>query len=319
MVFIHDRDIAGRCIARYALPKEITMDTAQNKLPSFKNGRSLSPLSSPSPSRGAARDMKNQGSSKPVWMKSPVIARTTREAGLTLYEILGMAELMRVAYEKGEIEILNSRLALLLSQAGNLSSTLANILELSRLEMAQMTTVYKYFDIVALLQEVSRMTRLNIGQKSVRVMDVSSTGPVMILSDPEKVRKIMMGLISNASKFTDRGQIALILNKDEYRIRLIVTDTGRGMTAEQMNAAFAPSDTRGHAGNNGHVESGSGLRTIRNLVKLLEGDITISSKVGEGTIVEVSLPIEPSANVTGSCRWMGNTILQALDPNISIT
>jgi signal transduction histidine kinase len=319
MIFIHDGDIAGTCIARYAMPKEINMNTAQDKLPSFRKERSLSPVSSTSSSKGAAGDIEKQISLKPVWMKASVIARTTREAGLTLYEILSIAELIRVAYENGEIEIMKSRLALLLSQAGSLSSILTTILELSRLEMAQKTTVYRYFDIVALLQEVSPMARLNIGQKSVRVMDVSSTDPITILSDPEKVRKIMMGLISNASKFTDRGQIALILNKDEHRIRLIITDTGRGMTAEQMNAAFAPSDTCGHAGKNGHVESGPGLRIIRYLVKLLEGDITISSKVGEGTIVEVSLPIEPSENLTESCRWMGNTILQAVDPNIPIT
>jgi signal transduction histidine kinase len=237
-------------------------------------------------------------------MKSAVIARTTREAGLTLYEILGMAELMRVAYEKGEMESMRNRLALLLSQAGNLSSALTNILELSRLEMEQVTTMYQYFDIVALLQEVSQTARLSIGQKPVKIMDASSPGPVTILSDPAKVRKIMTGLISNAAKFTDRGRIALILNKDEYRIRLIITDTGRGMTAEQMNAAFAPSDARGHAGKNGHAESGLGLRIIRNLVKLLEGSITVSSKVGEGTIVEVSLPIEPSENLTEPCRRM---------------
>jgi signal transduction histidine kinase len=141
-----------------------------------------------------------------------------------------------------------------------------------------------------------------MGQKPVTIMDVSSAGPVTILSDPEKVRTIMTGLISNAAKFTDRGRIALILNKDEYRIRLIITDTGRGMTAEQMNTAFASSHTRGHAGKNGHAESGPGLGRIRNLVKLLEGSIIVSSKVGEGTIVEVSLPTEPSENLTGSCR-----------------
>jgi signal transduction histidine kinase len=76
------------------------------------------------------------------------------------------------------------------------------------------------------------------------------------------------------------------------------------MTAEQMNAAFAPSDARGHAEKNGHAGSGPGLRIIRNLVKLLEGGITVSSKVGEGTIVEVSLPIEPSEILTESCRGM---------------
>jgi two-component system sensor histidine kinase EvgS len=224
-----------------------------------------------------------------------------------------MAELMRVAYEKGEMESMQNRLALLMSEAANLSTTLTNILELSKLETEPVASTNQYFDIVALLREVSQTARMNIGQKPVMVMDVPSTGPVTVLSDPEKVRKIMTGLISNAAKFTDRGRIALILNKDEYMIRLIITDTGRGMTAEQMNAAFAPSDTRGNVEKNGHAPSGLGLGIIRNLVKLLEGSITISSKVGEGTIVEVSLPIEPSEDLTDSCRRMDKELPCACD------
>jgi len=290
------------------------MNTAQdNKSQSFRNNRSLSPVCSPSHSKGAALDTMRQGSANPDWLKSPVIIKATREAGLTLYEILGMAELMRVAYEKGEIEILHNRLALLISQAGDLSSSLTNIRELSKLDTDPETTTCQYFDIVTLLLDIAHAARLSIGQKPVKVMDVESPGSVMILSDPGKVRKIMMGLISNASKFTDRGRIALILNKDEYRISLIITDTGRGMTAEQMNAAFAPSDRHGHDEKNDHAVSWLGLRTIRNLVKLLEGSITVSSKVGEGTIVEVSLPIEPSECMAESCRRMGKELPCACD------
>ena len=298
---MHDFNTVEASIERYDMLKEMTMDTVQDKSQSFRNNRSLSPVCSPSPSMGAALDTMRRGSAMPVWLKSPVIIKATRDAGLTLYEILGMAELMRVSYEKGEIEILHSRLAILLSQAVNLSSALANILELSKLETEPETTTCQDFDIVTLLQDISHQARLSIGQKPVKVMDVDYPGPVTIRSDPGKVRKIIMGLISNAAKFTDRGRIALILNKDAYRIRLIITDTGRGMTAEQMNAAFAPSDTQGQAGKNGHSVQLLGLRMIRNLVKLLEGSITVSSKVGEGTIVEVSLPIELSESFTESC------------------
>jgi len=278
------------------------MNTARKRLPSFRKNASLSPACSHSPSTGAVLDTRGKGSAKPDWMKSPVIIKAAREAGLTLYEILGMAELMRVAYEKGEIESLHNRLSLLMSQATSLSFALTNIVELSRLDAEPVTTMYRYFDIVALLQEVVQRARLNIGQKPVTVMDVSSAGPVTILSDPGKVRKIMIGLINNAVKFTDRGRIALILNKDQYSLNLIITDTGRGMTAEQMNAAFAPSYTHGHTEKNVHAGSGLGLGMIRNLVKLLEGSITVSSKVGEGTIIEVSFPLNPSEKK--NCRLL---------------
>jgi light-regulated signal transduction histidine kinase (bacteriophytochrome) len=313
MIFIYDVDIVAACIERYALPKEINMNTSQNKLPPFRKNMKLSSVCSLSPATSAALDAMRQVSAKPVWLESPVITKATREAGFTLYEILGMAELMRVAFEKGEMESVQNRLSLLLSQAVNLSSALTNILELSELETEPVTSTSQYFDIVALLQDISHAARLSIGQKPVKVMDVDSSGPVTILSDPGKVRKIMMGLISNAAKFTDRGRIALILNKDEYRISLIITDTGRGMTAEQMNAAFAPADTCVQAEKNSHAVSWLGLRMIRNLVKLLEGSITVSSKVGEGTIVEVSLPIEPSESLKEPCWQIGKVLPCACD------
>jgi len=279
------------------------MDSAQNKLAPLKKKRSLSPISPASSPKGSALGTGEWGSFNPAQMKFPVIARTTREAGFLLYEILGMAELMRVAYKKGDLESMQDRLALLISEAGSLSAALSNIIEFSKIVTEQAVTTCQSFDIGALLQEIIRTAQQNIGQKPVKIMDVLSSGPVMIFSDREVVRKIMTGLVSNAAKFTDKGRISVILNKDEYTISLIITDTGRGMTAEQMNAAFAPFDLRRHPDGDGRANSALGLRTIRNLINLLGGNITVSSKVGEGTIVEVSLPIEPSESSADSCKW----------------
>ena len=281
------------------------MHTARHKMQSVGKNEGLSPVYSSLPSTDTGHTMGTSIHANPVLTKSPVIARAAREAGSTLYEILGMTELMRVAYEKGEMQSMQFRLDILMSEAANLSTTLTNILELSKLQTEPATTPCHCFDIAAMLQEVSRTARMNIGQKPISIMDVHSNDPVMILSDSEKVRRIIMGLMSNAVKFTDRGRIALILDKDDYRVRITITDTGRGMTAEQMNAAFAQPDIRELANQNDRAGSGPGLRTIRNLVKLLEGSITVSSKFGEGTIVDVSLPIEPSENLTGSCRETG--------------
>ena len=279
------------------------MDTSRNDMPPAGKNTSFSRDFSHSPSACAAVDTRRRSSAIPDWLKSPVIIKATREAGLTLYEILGMVELMRVAYEKGEMESVQNRLTLLMSEAARLSSALVNIVELSTLETATATSTFRSFDIISLLKEVSQTTRPSIGHKPVTIMDVSSTGPVMILSDSVKVRKIITGLLSNAVKFTDRGRIALILIRDENSIRIIITDTGRGMTAEQMNDAFASYSSCGRAAKHGHAGSVQGLRQIRNLVKLLEGSITVSSKVGEGTIVEVCLPTEPSDNMRESCQW----------------
>ncbi len=218
-------------------------------------------------------------------LRSSAVSAATQNVGAALYEILGMAELMRVAHEKGDLMSVQARLALLIAEAMHLASSVSNVLELIRLETGIDNSVCEHFDVAALLREVSQEARLLIGNKPVTVMDAPCPGPVLIYSDSSKIRKIMVGLMSNAAKFTDRGRIALILNRNDTGIRLTVTDTGRGITAEQINVMNDPAEL------NGFSASGLGIRIVKNLVSLLGGGLTISSKQGEGTIAEVSLPL----------------------------
>lgn len=223
-------------------------------------------------------------------LKSLLMKQATKGAGRRLYEVLGMAELMRVAYEKGELESLQQRLIALLSNAADLSAELSNILELSRLQMQNGEAGVRDFNIVSLLQEVSRIARDAVGEKPVTVMDVASPSPVVIRSDPDRVSRIMAELMNNAVKFTDRGRIALILNKDKDSVTLMVTDTGKGMSAEAIKA-FLDSDDYAFDGEIRPETGGLGLRIVKHLVTILESKISISSKIGEGTIVEVILPM----------------------------
>jgi signal transduction histidine kinase len=216
-----------------------------------------------------------------------------REIGLTLHEILALADMMREAYGSGEMEDLRLRLSLLQSKTTILESALSNVLEQLKLEAQTKDAGFERFDIVALLQEVAEASRSTLGDKPVAVMDVSCPGPVVVHSDPARIRQIMTCLLSNAVKFTSRGRIALILGRDDDKIRLIVADTGRGMTPEQISAALTPSGCKYDAERKGQAASGQGLRTVKELVNNLSGGISLASKQGEGTIVEISLPLDP--------------------------
>ncbi len=246
----------------------------------------------------AAKDFRAQtphGERRSPRMISPIITQATHNAGLLLYEILGMAELMRVAYEKGEITSVEARLSILRSEVEDLASGISGILELTKLETETAETgcvSREPFDIVALLHEVSQATRMIVGNKPVTVMGVSCSHPVVITSDRAYIKQIMLCLVSNAAKFTDRGRIALVLGMDDDRIRLTVADTGSGMTQEKVAAALESPDHGYDVEVNGLAATGLGLRIVKRLVKKLDGSISIASKIGEGTIVEVSLPLE---------------------------
>ena len=223
--------------------------------------------------------------------KSFLLAEATQEAGRTLYEILGMAELMRVAYEKGELESLRQRLNLMLTDASGLSATLSNILELSRLEADACVPVLREFDVAALLHEVAEAARVLVRNKPVTMMEPATPGPLVVCSDPRKVRQIVTEIANNAARFTERGRIALIVNREEGLLRLMVTDTGRGMTSEEVNRHFGTLDHGDEAAGCAEPGAGLGLSIVRRQVQSLGGTISASSRRGEGTIIEVVLPL----------------------------
>jgi len=254
--------------------------------------RSLDPGSLP-----VARAGKGMGlrSFRTTRMSSPIISHATENVGLTIYELLGMAELMRVAYEKGELESVQNRLSLLVAEASGLASSISDILDLKKIEADPNAAVLKQFDIISLLRKVTETARSQAGDKAITIMDVPYPSPVVIYSDPSKIRQIMIGLVNNAVKFTHRGRIALIMNREDDELRLTIADTGRGMTPEQIKSLLETSDRGYDVEMNGLASPGLGLRIVKALVKKLAGRLSIASKQGEGTIVTVSLPLTSPA------------------------
>ncbi len=102
----------------------------------------------------------------------------------------------------------------------------------------------------------------------------------------------MTELISNAVKFTDRGRVAVILCKENELLRMTVADNGRGMTQEQVKDLFGISDRAYDTEVQEQEFSGLGLRIVKKMVKLMGGSVTAASRIGEGTIVEVTLSLK---------------------------
>jgi signal transduction histidine kinase len=263
----------------------MNMDTAQNRQPSYRKFPGRFPEQTLSSLTEAFLGSVSAGSRAPV--------APTRDVGLRIFEILAAADRVREAYSSGDMEGLSERLSYLASRTTNCSMTLSNIIESEKMRSVPGEATRERFDVVALLHEVAQTARLIVGNKPVRVMDASFPCPHFILSDRAKIRLIMTELAGNAARFTERGRVALILNKDVDRIRLTVTDTGTGMSEEQVRAYGASTDRVPERISAGPSVTGRGLNLVVNLVALLKGGISISSRLGEGTIVEVALPLEP--------------------------
>lgn len=215
-----------------------------------------------------------------------------RDIGLPLYEILAVTDQMREAYGNGNWENLGNRLSLLMAKSALFASALSALIEHPGLDNTDRTASCKEFDLAALLRETIQSTRMIIDDKPVKIIDVASHLPFIVHADRNRIIRILTGLLNNAAKFTHRGRITVILTKDEDLLRMTIADTGIGMTEHQISAYLPLAAGTVNSESEETVPSaGRGLRAIRDLVSLLGGSMNLSSKPGEGTIVEVLLLI----------------------------
>ncbi len=229
-------------------------------------------------------------------IKSQFIANVTHELRSPVNAIMGLVELMRIACDKGDISQLKDRITLLMSTATNLRAIITNILDLSKIEAGKMEVFYEDFNVVLLLREVAETTRVLLGNKPVEVEVIAHEGPIFINSDPVKLRQILTNLTSNAAKFTEKGKIMLGIDKGEDKIKIYVKDTGIGIKDEDLDKLFIAFNQLEDAKTKRHEGTGLGLTITKNLVNLLGGKITLSSKFGVGTTFEVTLPIHRDNN-----------------------
>jgi len=224
-------------------------------------------------------------------VKSQFIAHVTHELRNPVNAIILLTELMAISYNKGYYDQLKDRLSLLMSSAISLRAIITNILDLSKIEAGKMDVIYERFDIVKIIREVAETTRILLNNKPVDVEVVAHDGPVFIESDPIKVRQILTNITGNAGKFTERGRIVIALSTENERLRISVSDTGMGIKEENLNRLFIAFSQLEDAKTKRHEGTGLGLTITKNLLNLLGGGITVSSRYGEGTTFEVYLPM----------------------------
>ena len=238
--------------------------------------------------------------SNPGRKQTSVRGDAARDIGLPLYEILAVTDQMREAYGTGNWESLGNRLSLLMTKSALFASALSTLIERPELDATDKAGSCEEFDLAALLRETIQSTRMIIGDKPVKIMDVASHLPFIVHADRNRVSLIMTGLLNNAAKFTHRGRITVIITKDEDLLRITIADTGIGMTEHQISAYLPLAPSAVNSESKGTVPSaGRGLRAIRGLVSLLGGSMNLSSKPGEGTIVEVLLPFRQPEDLAG--------------------
>ena len=237
--------------------------------------------------------------------KSRFFTNITHEFRTPLTVVLGMSDQLRTALEaagaKGgrpDIPALLSQNALVQRGGENLLRLVNQILDLAKLESNSLKINYIQGDVVAYLRYVTESLHSLAEARNIRLEVKSEAAEIVMDYDPERLQQIVHNLLSNAIKFTpEGGSVTLDLPGFQNLEGLVlrVTDTGTGIPPEALPFVFDrffQADNQEYAGGSG---SGIGLSLTKELVKAMGGDISVESRVGEGTTFTVRLPITNQA------------------------
>jgi signal transduction histidine kinase len=221
--------------------------------------------------------------------KSRFLANMSHELRTPLNAVIGYSEMLEEeAAERGASDFIPD-LQKICRAANHLLQLINNILDISKIEADKMVVTVESFDPRAVVEDVIGSAQ-PLSQKNGNRPDLDCPDkPMSMLSDLTKVHQCLLNLVSNAAKFTRDGRVRLDVRREGGRIIFRVADTGQGMTEEQMERLFEPF-TQVHT-EDGIGGTGLGLAITRRLCRLLEGDVTVNSEIGRGSVFSLSFPL----------------------------
>jgi len=227
--------------------------------------------------------------------KSQFLSRMSHEIRTPINAILGATEILL----QNEIIAPDIEKALLVvNNSGELLLTIINnILDLSKIESNKMELAAAKYEVSSLINDTVQLNMMRQSSKPLEFeLHVDENTPAKLIGDEIRIKQVLNNLLSNAFKYTDEGSVKLSVsaeneeNGSEATLVFYVSDTGQGMTEEQISRLF-DEYSRFNPENNYSVEgTGLGMSITRNLIEVMGGKIAVESEPGKGSTFTVRLP-----------------------------
>jgi signal transduction histidine kinase/DNA-binding NarL/FixJ family response regulator len=227
--------------------------------------------------------------------KSIFIAQMSHEIRTPMNAILGISEIqlrdasLSAGAEEGFRKIYDS---------GNLLLNIINdILDFSKIDAGKMEIIPGRYDIPSLVNDTVQLCRMYYESKPIGFkMQVDENTPLELIGDGLRIRQILNNLLSNACKYTQTGEVGLSVAVEPgstdgtVLLVLTVSDTGQGLSQEQIEKIFDAYMRFNTERNSGIPGTGLGMPITKRLIEMMAGDISIESEVGQGSVFTVRLP-----------------------------
>lgn len=227
--------------------------------------------------------------------KSQFLANMSHEIRTPINGIIGMNTMLLKNLGTGSTEEIREYAKNIQSASQTLLSIINDILDISKIESGKMEIVPVEYDLFSVLNDCYNMNHAKAEEKNLDFrLDIDSSLPCVLYGDEVHIRQIINNFLSNAVKYTERGQVLLRMRADRRKndsvtLRIEIRDSGIGIRPEDIDKLFRNFTRLDEKRNRNIVGTGLGLSLTKKLVDLMGGEISVESEYGSGSVFTVRL------------------------------
>lgn len=241
--------------------------------------------------------------------KSRFLATVSHEFRTPLNGILGMADLLG---DTGLDPEQTTYVRALRTSGEALLGLVDDILDFAKVEAGKLELASERFDLGLLVETVSELMAPRAQVKGIELAaHLAPDLPMHLVGDRDRLRQILLNLVGNAIKFTERGGVGIRIGRDAETLVITVADTGLGIPEERREAIFKEFEQADVSPARRHEGTGLGLAIVRRLTALMGGTVGVEGREGGGSLFRVRLPLEASeaAETAPLPDWRGKRVL----------